>query len=78
MDFAIRQLAEKQSLQAFRKVHDSQFLWYSGYFRETFHNQNLNMSNSTPLGNMSLLKTRKRPRRVSDSDSHSNVCGYSI
>jgi hypothetical protein len=25
-----------------------------------------------------LQKTKKRPRRVSNSDSHSNVCGYGI
>ena len=26
-DFAIRQLAEKQSFMAFRKAHDSSFIW---------------------------------------------------
>ena len=76
MDFVIRQLAEKQSPQAFQKAHDSLLLWHPSCSWETFYNQNLNVSNSTPLGNMSLLKTGKRPRRVSDSDSHSNVCGY--
>ena len=38
-DFAISQLAEKQSFVAYRKAHDSSFIWHSGCIVtiSTFH-----------------------------------------